>query len=73
LGLHRYNKIKISVILNFQAFSIAFSLIAEGECALVEFMEENGYVPIESTDQTQPNPWAEEDMIFIKKKPTIYT
>lgn len=59
--------------MDFQVFSIAFSLIAEGEYALVEFMGENGYIPIESTDQPQPNPWAEEDMIFIKKKPAIYT
>jgi hypothetical protein len=58
----------------FQVFSISFPPIEEGRDTLVGFMEENGYEPIESTaEEEEPNHWADEDFIFIKKKPSIYT
>lgn len=61
------------MVLKFQVFSIQNSRIVSDDIGeLTNFMEENDFEAIESTEEEQQqNQWAEEDLIFVKKKPEV--
>lgn len=62
------------MVLKFQVFSIQIShnIADDAIGELKSFMEENDFEAIESTEEEQqPNRWAEDDLIFVKKKPNV--